>query len=109
MADSLLIDAAELSRRLAAGEPVTILDVRGEKARRESGTQIAGSIRVPLSRWHIDESWPRDRLTVLYCSCPGDVSSLRAAERLRAAGFTQAVALRDGFEGWVRSGGTVTR
>jgi rhodanese-related sulfurtransferase len=105
--DERFLSAGELKQLLESGEPVTLLDVRGEKARRASGLQIPGSIRVPLSRWRIDESWPSDRLAVVYCSCPGDVSSVRAARRLLEAGLEDARALQGGFEAWIEAGGAV--
>ncbi len=63
---SLRIGAEELRRRLESGEAATLLDVRNDKPWETSSIKIAGAIRVPPADWHIDPSWPKDRLTVVY-------------------------------------------
>ncbi|MEA3247007.1 MAG: rhodanese-like domain-containing protein, partial [Gemmatimonadota bacterium] len=101
------IDAAELRRRLRAGD-VTLLDVRpvGEF----EAAHIAGAISVPVTE--LDRrlgSIPRRRLVVAYCRGPYCVLSVRAVEKLRKHGY-RAVRLRDGLPDWkaarlpVRSG-----
>lgn len=62
----LRIGAEELQPRLASGEAATLLDVRNDKPWETSSVKIAGAIRVRPADWHIDPSWPKDRLTVLY-------------------------------------------
>jgi hypothetical protein len=63
---SLRIDAGEVKRRLASGEPVTFLDSRGAQAWDASDRKITGAIRVPPQAVRIDPSWPPNRLTVVY-------------------------------------------
>ncbi|MGH7173735.1 MAG: rhodanese-like domain-containing protein [Gemmataceae bacterium] len=63
---SLRIGAEELRRRLESGEPTTLLDVRNDKPWERSPVKIAGAIRIRPAEWHIDPSWPKDRLTVVY-------------------------------------------
>lgn len=65
-ARSLRLNAQDLKTRMAAGEPVTILDVRGEGDWASSPVKLRGAIRVHAARLEIDPSWPRDRLTVVY-------------------------------------------
>jgi rhodanese-related sulfurtransferase len=60
------IDAAEVKTRMLSGVPVTLLDVRNDKAWETSPSKLPGAIRVPMRDWHIDPSWPKDRLTVAY-------------------------------------------
>jgi rhodanese-related sulfurtransferase len=60
------IDAAEVKARRLSGEPVTLLDVRNDKAWAASPSKLPGAIRVPMRDWHIDPSWPKDQLTVAY-------------------------------------------
>ena len=63
---SLRIGAAELQARLESGETATLLDVRNDKPWDTSPIKMAGAIRVRPSDWHIDPSWPKGRLTVVY-------------------------------------------
>jgi rhodanese-related sulfurtransferase len=63
---SLRMDAQELRTRLEAGEAATLLDVRNDKPWETSPIKMAGAIRVRPADWHIDPSWPKDRLTVVY-------------------------------------------
>ena len=66
VAEGLRIDVDEVKARLQSGVPVTMLDVRNDKAWETSPVQIRGAIRVRPADWHIDPSWPKDRLTVVY-------------------------------------------
>lgn len=63
---SLRIGAEELRTRLQSGKAATLLDVRNDKPWETSPVKIAGAIRVQPADWHIDPSWPKDRLTVVY-------------------------------------------
>jgi len=63
---SLRIDAQELRTRLESGEAATLLDVRNDKPWETSPIKMAGAIRVRPADWHINSSWPKDRLTVVY-------------------------------------------
>jgi rhodanese-related sulfurtransferase len=58
------IVAREVRRRIDAGEPLTIVDVRRPAARR--GGYIAGDVSYPMSRRGEHEPLPRDRTLVLY-------------------------------------------
>jgi hypothetical protein len=60
------IDAAEVKAWMLAGTPMTVLDLRNPKAWEASPIKIRGAIRIPPRSWHIDPSWPKDRLTVAY-------------------------------------------
>ncbi len=62
------IRAGELRRRLDAGEAATILDVRAPQAWDESDVKVRGAIRVAPDAFQVNLSWPRDRLTVAYCT-----------------------------------------
>ncbi|MDP9264757.1 MAG: hypothetical protein M3O91_01370 [Chloroflexota bacterium] len=59
------LDAAEVARRMAAGDPVTIVDVRRETARRRG--HVAGDLSHPRRRHQeMKDELPRDRMLVLY-------------------------------------------
>jgi hypothetical protein len=64
--DELRIGADEVKARIQSGVPVTMLDVRNDRPWEESPVTIAGAVRVRPADWHIDPSWPKDRLTVVY-------------------------------------------
>jgi hypothetical protein len=64
----LRLPADDLKGRLLAGQPETILDVRVEKAYVSSDRRIRGDLRVNAQDFRIDPSWPRERLTVAYCT-----------------------------------------
>jgi hypothetical protein len=66
VAEGLRIGAYEVKARLRSGVPVTMLDVRNDGPWEESPVRIAGAVHARPADWHIDPSWPKDRLTVVY-------------------------------------------
>lgn len=64
----LRMSADDLMARLDAGEPATILDVRSETAWEPSKEKVRGAVRVHPEHFSISPAWPRDQLTVLYCT-----------------------------------------
>jgi len=64
----LRIDPEELKRRMESGELVTILDVRAPEAWETSDRKIRGAIRRNAANLNLDTSWPKERLTVTYCT-----------------------------------------
>jgi hypothetical protein len=67
-ATSLRISAADLKARFDAGEPVTILDTRSADAWNASREKLPGAERVDAHDFHASAAWPKDRLTVAYCT-----------------------------------------
>ena len=63
-----LIEAAELKEHLDSGKPVTILDARSAKAWVGSPLRIPGDIRVDADAFEPADEWPKDCLTVAYCT-----------------------------------------
>jgi rhodanese-related sulfurtransferase len=95
------IDAAELRRRLKAGE-VTVIDVR--PALEYEAGHIAGALSLPLEA--LDErlrELPSDRPIVAYCRGPYCMYAVEAVERLRKRGF-DARRLADGLPDWRLAG-----
>ena len=43
-----------------------MLDVRNDKAWEATPVKIPGAIRIRPADWHIDGSWPKGQLTVVY-------------------------------------------
>ena len=66
VAERLRIDADEVKARPQSGAPVTMLDVRNDKAWEATPVKVPGAVRIRPADWHIDSSWPKDRLTVVY-------------------------------------------
>ena len=66
IAEKLRIDADEANARLQSGVPVTMLDVRNDKAWEATFVKIPGAIHLQPADWHIDASWPKGQLTVVY-------------------------------------------
>jgi hypothetical protein len=64
----LRISAAEARQRLASGEAALILDVRSQRAWKNSDVQLPGAIRRMVEELRPDPSWPRERLTLTYCT-----------------------------------------
>ena len=62
----LRLAAEDAKRRLQAGEPVLVLDVRSPAAWDAGRHKIQGAIRVPPDRPDVDPSWPNDRFTLVY-------------------------------------------
>jgi rhodanese-related sulfurtransferase len=95
------VDAAELRRRLRAGE-VTVIDVR--PALEYEAAHIPGALSVPLETLDARAGeLPTDRPVVAYCRGPYCVYAVEAVERLRARGL-DARRLADGLPDWRLAG-----
>jgi len=93
------VEPAELRARLAAGEPLLLLDVREPfEAELE---HIEGAQLVPLGQLSASlaelADW-RERPVVVHCKSGG--RSRRACELLRAQGFAHVQNLRGGIDAW---------
>jgi len=67
-AEAPRMTAADAKAHWETGQPMTILDARSPKAYAESDWKIKGDIRVDPEHLKIDPSWPKDRLTLVYCT-----------------------------------------
>lgn len=95
------VDAAELRRRLKAGE-VTVIDVRPD-LEYEAG-HIPGALSVPLEALDVRAAeFPAGRPVVAYCRGPYCIYAVEAVERLRARGV-DARRLVDGMPDWRLAG-----
>ena len=93
------ITAAELRAKLDAGEEVVIVDVRSA-AESEDDT-VPGALRIPLEDLETRHSGiPRDRDVILFCSCPNEASSARAALLLKRHGVVRVRPLHGGVDAW---------
>jgi rhodanese-related sulfurtransferase len=96
------IDAAELRRRLTAGDELVVVDVRPYEEY-EAG-HIAGAVSIPLDELsdRIDEL-PEDAEVVAYCRGPYCVLAPEAVDRLQRAGRS-ARRLEVGLPEWRLAG-----
>lgn len=95
------ITAEELRRKLDAGEPVVILDVRPAHALELNDASLPGAVHLEpdrLGQWQ--QEIPRDRDIVVYCSCPNEFSAAHVALALKRSGFTRVRPLHGGFDAW---------
>ena len=88
----------ELKQRMESGEALLVVDLRIALERLEGC--IPGGMAVAYR--DLDSLLPvaGTREVVFYCSCPGEITSVRAALRLRRHGLTRLHALQGGFAGW---------
>jgi len=95
---------AEVRQALLARQEVALLDVREEAPFAESHPLFAANI--PLSKLEV-EIYPRvpRRSTAITLYDNGEGLAERAAERLRALGYTNVALLAGGLAGWREAGG----
>jgi rhodanese-related sulfurtransferase len=91
----------DLRERQLAGETVCVVDLRHELDFEAQPYTIPGALYIPgeqIRERHGEI--PRDAEVVLYCTCPDQATSAKAAVRLRRRGIRRARPLEAGFEGW---------
>jgi rhodanese-related sulfurtransferase len=95
------ITVDELHRKLEAGEQPFILDLRSESEFEHEPLLIRGALHMTLDELQQRHGEiPRDRDVILYCSCPNEESSARAALLLRRNGIENVHPLQGGFDAW---------
>jgi adenylyltransferase/sulfurtransferase len=95
------IDAAELARKRAAGEPLYLLDVR--QPWEHEAAALPDSTLVPLPELPhraAEVRPPPGALVVVYCH--HGIRSLAAAALLERLGCADVVSLRGGIDAWSR-------
>lgn len=104
------ISAEQLKRKVAAGENLTIIDVRNTDSY-QNAARIKGSLHIKLRRLSYRLSMPplrdlpRDREIVTFCSCLHDEAGIRAAQIFLEAGFKRVRVLQGGWQQWLRVNG----
>jgi membrane protein DedA with SNARE-associated domain/rhodanese-related sulfurtransferase len=95
------ITVDELKQRMDAGDPMTVVDVRHPLAVELDPETIPGAMNFLMEEIeHRHQEIPRDRDIILYCSCPNEVSSARAALLLRKKGIHRVRPLEGGLDAW---------
>jgi hypothetical protein len=64
----LRISPAEVKKHIQDRQPITILDARSDNAYYDADNRIRGDIRIEPRHLGIDPAWPKEQLTVAYCT-----------------------------------------
>lgn len=95
------ISVEDLKRRLDAGDAISVVDVRHPLSVELDPETIPGAINFTLEEIeHRHHEIPRDRDSVLYCTCPNEVSSARTAMLLKKKGIHRVRPLEGGLDAW---------
>ena len=95
------ITVDELHQKLEAGENPLILDLRPHAELEQDPSLIRGALHMTLDEVERrQQEIPRDRDIILYCSCPNEVSSARAALLLHRRGILRVRPLLGGIDAW---------
>jgi rhodanese-related sulfurtransferase len=89
----------------ASNQEVLVYDVRLPLDLLTTSEIIPGAKRLaPKEVLENPSLIPKDRDSVLYCTCPSDETSLAILHRVLALGFLRTKFLRGGLEAWKASG-----
>ena len=108
-----MISAEDLKAKVAANQPVTLIDVRSSQGYANSSNTMKGAIHFKLRKLKSRLAFPplkdipKDREIVTYCACPNDESSIEAAQILQASGFKRVSVLKGGWQSWLKANGPV--
>ena len=95
------ITVDELHQKLEEGENPLILDLRPHAELEQDPSLIRGALHMTLEEVERrQQEIPRDRDIILYCSCPNEVSSARAALLLHRRGILRVRPLLGGIDAW---------
>jgi rhodanese-related sulfurtransferase len=100
------ISTQELQQGLDRDSGLHVLNVQTDRF--FTGELIPGSRRIPLNL--IEEGTKhlsKDAEIVTYCAGPGCSQSAEAAHTLRALGFANVRAYKEGLEGWKAAGNEI--
>jgi rhodanese-related sulfurtransferase len=101
-------------KRLFTAKAVAVVDTRAEPE--YSRAHVPGAISlgdadmsagVPAALQAVAALKKAKRPVVVYCACPAEITSLRVAEALRAAGVNDVRALTGGWVEWFNAGNPV--
>jgi membrane protein DedA with SNARE-associated domain/rhodanese-related sulfurtransferase len=95
----------ELRDLIDLRQVLTIIDLRNARELREGGHKLPGAIWIdPKNIDNEKDKIPPNEEVVLYCSCPNEAASARAALMLLRRGALRVRPLMGGFDEWVRRG-----
>ena len=94
---------ADLKRRLDAGEPVVVVDVRDPDEYRDGHIEAATNISRGFLEFRIGTVAP-EPTTPLVLYCQTGLRSILAARQLKELGYENVINLQGGFQKWAQSG-----
>ena len=94
---------ADLRRRLDAGEPLVLIDVRDPDEYRDGFIEPATNISRGFLEFRIGAA-AADPTTPIVLYCQAGLRSMLAAKALRELGYQNVVNLQGGFQRWAQSG-----
>lgn len=96
-----VMSARQLALILDSGEVLPV-DLRGEEEYQASGFIIPGAVHMTPADFILKhKGLPRDKMLVVYCSCPNDATSHDAATILVDAGYSDVFVLQGGWAEWL--------
>ena len=99
------LSAEQLESLMASGQKVYLFDVRQPLDLLAYPELIPGAKRIPPEEvLRTPSLLPRDEDIVVYCTCPGDKTSLSILHRALALGFTRIKFLTGGLAAWKAKG-----
>jgi membrane protein DedA with SNARE-associated domain/rhodanese-related sulfurtransferase len=95
------ISVEDLHQKQEAGEPLLIVDLRSAAQLNHAPLGIRGALHLQMDQLRSQlGGLPTDRDVVLYCDCPKEASSARAALLLHKHGLPRARPLAGGLDAW---------
>jgi rhodanese-related sulfurtransferase len=96
------ISVAEAKAEFESDKAI-IVDVRGEASYKAG--HIKGAKFIPYNEIaNRTAELPKDKLIILYCSCPAEQTSVAAAQALKGKNITTTAALVGGYPAWKAAG-----
>lgn len=90
---------------MSSNQALLILDVRLPLDLLTDAEIVPGATRIaPQEVLQNPSLIPRDKDAVVYCTCPGDKTSLRILKQALAIGFSRVKFLKGGLAGWKAKG-----
>src|SRR6266702_4903949 len=95
------ITVDDLHQKQEASENLVIVDLCPQSELDQDPSRIRGALHMTLDEVERrQQEIPRDRDIILYCSCPNEVSSARAALLLHRRGILRVRPLLGGIDAW---------
>jgi rhodanese-related sulfurtransferase len=94
----------DLQRRLTAGDPLLVVDVRQPEEFTAPPGHLPGAVNVPLPELTARTPELAARKQPIVLVCKTDRRSFRAGTELIAAGLADVAVLRGGTDGWHQKG-----
>lgn len=95
------ISVADAASLLKQDMAPLFIDVRSEAGLAADPRTLPEARNIPLAKIAAAApSLPTDRLLVLYCNCPNEVSALHGARQLLDLGLPRVLALEGGLDAW---------